>query len=352
MSDHTYVCDGGVWTCTDNISGNTETVTRTGDLNDPDDPHNCTLTEDRVVRDAAGTVLAHTVTTSYILGYGRNAVLREGARSEKIHGQDGLWKSAIADYWHDPSNPRRNGRPKLVRGDDRPWSYQTRDGRGRETLRLDQWDGSVSPLQLQSYVPYTLEEITAMGIACTATETGYAVHPGDANHPDDRNRPRTVTTYHVRGGTAVVTARVWHIHSRGTFGGRPTVTRRTIRAHAADAAIGDPRNAVSTATSYDTDAPGLPLLLRGSPLYSTGEDGFTTFYRHDYGIFDPATRAFTVSAGGPHLCTISMRLTSAFGVIPGKSVRQFTIRDATHDSLDRVTRGNTDTFYKNIYCLR
>ena len=185
-------------------------------------------------------------------------------------------------------------------------------------------------MEFHSDTPYTLAEITAMGIACTATETDYAAHPGDANHQNDRNRPRTVTTYHVRGGTAVVIARVWHIYSRGTTGGLPNVTRRTIRAHAADAAIGDPRNAVSTERSYDTEAPGLPLLLRGSPLYSTGEDGIITRYRHDYGIFDPATRAFTVSAGGPHLRTISMRLTAAFGVIPGKSVRQITIRDATH----------------------
>jgi hypothetical protein len=273
MSDHTYVCAGGAWTCTDNISGITETVTRTGDLNDPDF---FTLTEERVVRDAAGTVLAHTITESYRHGHGRNAVLREGYRLEKTHGQDGYWKSATAGYWHDPSNPRRNGRPKLVRGDDRPWSYQTWDGRGREILRLDQWDGSACPVEFHSDTPYTLAEITAMGIACTATETDYAAHPGDANHQNDRNRPRTVTTYHVRGGTAVVIARVWHIYSRGTTGGLPNVTRRTIRAHAADAAIGDPRNAVSTERSYDTEAPGLPLLLRGSPLYSTGEDGFTT----------------------------------------------------------------------------
>ncbi|MGI6496844.1 MAG: RHS repeat-associated core domain-containing protein [Kiritimatiellia bacterium] len=326
MSDHTYVCDGGTWTCTDNIAGTTETVARTGDLNDPE---NNTLAEERIVRDAAGTVLSHTIVESRRFGSGRTAVLREISRSEKGSGEDN-WKTAHADYWTDTGNPRRNGRPRLVWGDDRPWSYRTWDERGRETLRLDQWDGSACPVEFHSGTPYTLAEIAAMGIACTATETGYAPHPGDAGHPDDRDRPRTVTTCHVRGGTAVVIARAWHTYSRGTAGGRPTVTRRTVRAHAADAAIGDPRNAVSSVTSYDTDAPGVPLLLRGSPVAVTGEDGVTTTCRHDYGIFDPATRAFTISTNGPHLRTISMRTTAAApNGIPGKSVRQLTIRDAT-----------------------
>ena len=118
MSDHTYTCDGGVWTCFDNIAQVAETVTKSGDLNNPYDD---TLREERIVQDAVETVLSHTIVESRRFGSGETAVMRETSRSEKAHGEDN-WKTTSADYWTDIGNPSRNGRPKLVWGDDQSWS--------------------------------------------------------------------------------------------------------------------------------------------------------------------------------------------------------------------------------------
>ncbi|HPX42483.1 MAG TPA: hypothetical protein PLF51_18740, partial [Candidatus Hydrogenedentes bacterium] len=90
-------------------------------------------------------------------------------------------------------------------------------------------------------------------------------------------------------------------------------------------------NAVSSETAFDRNAAGVPLLLRGRPASTTGEDGVMTTYDYALGTFDNANRAFTVSSNGPHRRTISMRTTAAApDGIPGKSVKNLTIQDATH----------------------
>jgi RHS repeat-associated protein len=325
MSDHTYTCDGGVWTCFDNIAQVAETVTKSGDLNNPYDD---TLREERIVQESGEIVLSHTIVESRRFGNGETAVLRETTRYEKAHGENN-WKTTWADYWTDIGNPSRNGRPKLVWGDDRAWRYQTWDDRGRETLRLDQWDGSECPAALQGDTPLTLTNLPAC-IVCTATVMDYEGHAGDSNHSDEFASPRTVTMHLVRDGASTVISRTWHVysHSTNTYA---TVTRLTIRANSATAAIGDSGNAVSTETSFHADATGVPLLLRGRPLSATDENGVTTTYEYALGTFDAATRAFTVSSNGPHLRTVSMQTTAAAPTgIAGKSVKNLTIQDATH----------------------
>jgi RHS repeat-associated protein len=327
MSDQTYTCDSGEWTCFDNIAQVAETVAKTGDLNNPYDD---TLREERVVEAAGGTVLSHTIVESRRFGSGETAVMRETSRSEKAHGEDN-WKSAEAAYWTDNANPRRNGRPKLVWGDDRTWRYQTWDDLGRENMRLDQWDGSECPeATLCGGTPLTVTNLPA-GIVCTATVMDYSPQAGDSSHSDDLGSPRTVTVQLVRNAVATVISRSWHVYTHGFTNGYAAVTVRTIRACSATAAIGDPENAVSTETVFDRDATGVPLLLRGRPASTTGEDDVTTTYDYALGTFDTASRTFTVSSTGPHLRMISMRTTAAApDGIPGKSVKNLTIQDATH----------------------
>ena len=183
--------------------------------------------------------------------------------------------------------------------------------------------------ELWGGTPLTLTNLPA-GIVCTATVMDYEGHAGDSNHSDEFASPRTVTVRLVRDDAATVISRTWHIYSHAT-NTYATVTRLTIRAHSATAAIGDSGNAVTTETVFDSDAPGVPLLLRGRPLSATDENGVTTSYEYALGTFDAATRTFTVSSVGPHLRTVSMRTTAAAPVgIAGKSVKNLTIQDATH----------------------
>ena len=132
------------WTRRDNIARSSELVKREDGLNDPHTGH---LQETRIVRDAAGAVLSHEATGSRRFGVGQKAVLREVCHATlglQSYGEWGLIEDS-ATYWTDEDRPRRNGRPRLVWGESRPWSYQAWGSEGREILRLDQHDGSEVP---------------------------------------------------------------------------------------------------------------------------------------------------------------------------------------------------------------
>ncbi|HOQ62189.1 MAG TPA: hypothetical protein PKZ08_16295, partial [Vicinamibacterales bacterium] len=296
------------WTRRDNIAQSSEQVTREDGLNDP---HTGYLQETRVVRDAAGAILSHDVTGSRRFGVGQKAVLREVYHATlglQSNGELGLIYDS-ASYWTDDDHPRRNGRPRLVWGESRPWSYQAWDDEGREILRLDQYDGSDAPTQLAEFAaPSELADLTAFpAISAIATVSAYAPLPGDSNAPADIDAVRTESRHLVRGGAATLIGRTWRIHTHGTDTvGRATVTVQTIRAGSQTAALdlpapqstasrqaGDSGNAVSTHTRFDSDADGIPLLLRDRPVTSTDEDGITTTYDYVFGDYDSSSRVFT-----------------------------------------------------------
>lgn len=333
MSDETFIYNNGQWNRQDNISRLSENIIHSGDLNDPE---NDTLTEERIIRDLDGLVLSRTMTESRRFGKGVNAVLRETCHREQTFvatetGDDEDMNISCASYWEDDDFPLRNGRPRLVYGNDRAWYYQAWNHRGHALLRLDQWNGSTCPVEaLDHGTPLTLATLPA-GITCTVTVMDYTPLFKDSNHPDDIGIPRTITRWLVRNNTQTMISRQWHVYTHATNDFRPILTTTTIRACSQTAQVDDPGNAVSVDTSFEVDAQGIPLLLRGRTLSSTGEDGVTTVYAYDFGTFNHATHTFTPGAGAPHLRTMSMRTTvAAPNGIPGKSTKDLVIQDAAH----------------------
>ena len=331
MRDVAYICMGdGEWWRFDHIAQASEWATLDDSLNSGADG---VLREERIVRDAANVVLSHEIVESSRFGFGQNAVLRETYHATlglKPDGEPG-WVEDFATYWADDANPRRNGLPRLVRGESRPWSYQAWDAEGREILRLDQYDGSEVPSDMSD-----LSDLSDLSnyptITALATVSDYAPLPGDSGDGADIDSVRTESRHLVRGGVSTLIGRTWWIYTHGTDGnGRATVTVQTIRAGLQTAALGDPGNAVSTETRYDADADGIPLLLRGRPVTSTDEDGVTTTYDYALGVYDSYSRAFTPGGAGTALRTVVSRSTAAApNGIPGKSTQSLTIQDAAH----------------------
>jgi hypothetical protein len=252
------------WACFDNIAQTSGQVLRTDTLDDG--PHGV-LREERIVRDAAGAILSRDIAESRRFGCGQDATLRQTYHATlglEPDGEPGLVEDH-ATYWTDDAHPRRNGRPRLVWGESRPRSYQAWDDEGREILRLDQFDGSEVPWLLANWAaPSDLSDLSDHpGLAAIATVSDYAPLAGDSNPLAALDSVRTESRHLVRDGAATCIGRTWFIHTVGTDTvDRAFATVKTVRARAPDAAFGDPGNAVSTATRFDTDAPGIPLLHR------------------------------------------------------------------------------------------
>ncbi|MGI6495979.1 MAG: hypothetical protein ACOX5G_07810 [Kiritimatiellia bacterium] len=329
MRDVVYSYRGdGEWACFDNIAQTSEQVIRTDTLDDG--PHGV-LREERIVRDAAGAILSRDVAESRRFGCGQDATLRQTYHATlglEPDGAPGLVEDH-ASYWTDDAHPRRNGRPRLVWGESRPWSYQAWDAEGREILRLDPLDGSAAPLDfVDQSDPTDLTDLSDFPtITAIATVSDYAPLAGDSNPPAALDSVRTESRHLVRDGAATCIGRTWHVHTVGTDTvGRAFATVKTIRACSPTAAFDDPGNAVSTATRFDADAPGIPLLLRGRPLESTDEDGVTTACDYALGDYDPATRTFAPGGSGTALRTIARR---SYRSNPSDT-SDLTIQDSAH----------------------
>ena len=321
--DVSYAKAGASWSRANHADGSVETLTRTDDLDGPTG----ILTEERAVADVAGVTLRRTVTESRRIGSGTNAVLRETERRTLAPG--GTWLVATASYWEDDGHPLRNGRPRLIAGDDRAWSYHNYDALGRETFRADQLDGSFAPWDGDEfdidYWPYYTD--------CTVTIFSYEPLVGDSADPMDERTPRTVSRYVLRSfNPSILVAREWTVVTRGVdAGGVPTVTHRTERAASQVAIFGDTGNAVSESTSYSSGAPGVPLLLRGRPISETGEDGMTTHYQYHFGAWDPDLRSFAENVGETHLRVRSWRTTAAAPQgLPWRTTVSETVEETAH----------------------
>ena len=273
MSDDTYVYNDGDWTKFDNISQTSEELVATGDVN-----ADGWKREERVLRDANSTLLSHTITESERLGSFANAVLRETYRAERSWGDN--WNESFASYYTDNDNPKRNGNVRLVWGNARAWRFSAYDAEGRTTLTLDQYDGSGCPNWPLEYMDAdafdgidVINWLQSHWFTAIATVSDYTPLAGDDDSPDDADKPRTVSRYLVDNGTVTLIGRVWTRYTHGVANGYATVTEETITAGAQNAAISDVRNARRTETRYDSDAPGIPLMLRGAVVESLDEDG-------------------------------------------------------------------------------
>ena len=281
MSDETYICDGGDWTRFDNVSKTSEELILDDSLN-----ADGTRREERIVRDAAGVVLSHTISESRRFGSFASAVLRQTRYAER--GWDGHWDESFASYYTDGDNPRRNGSVRLEWGNARAWRFRAYDAEGRAILTLDQHEGSECPAAfLQSLAADSFDGaadalawLKGQPFTAIATVCDYAPLAGDAAAAVDADRVRTESRYLVSGGSVTLVGRTWTRYTHGAADGHATVTVETTAAGAQDAAIGDPRNAVTVETRYDGDAAGVPLVLRGEVVSATDADGITTERAH------------------------------------------------------------------------
>ncbi|MGN0845531.1 MAG: RHS repeat domain-containing protein, partial [Kiritimatiellia bacterium] len=283
MSDETYIYDDGDWTKFDNISQTSEELVTTGDINEDGYKR-----KERILRDADNMTLSHTITESHRLGSFANAVLRQTYYAEKSWGNDN-WNESFASYYTDNENPKRNGNVRLERGNARAWRFSAYDTEGRTILTLDQHDGSGCPdwpLDYMDADAFDSQDIVqwlgSQWFTAVATVYDYTPLAGDGVASVDADKVRTESRYLVENGTVTLIGRTWSRYTHGSANGYATMTVETTTAGAQDATVADVRNACRTETSYDGDAPGIPLMLRGATVTSTDEDGITTAY--DYAI--------------------------------------------------------------------
>ncbi len=271
MSDETFAqSDAGLWSRADNISQVREELS--------DETQDGKRIETRRLSDRSGNVFSHTITTYAQLGTSEYPLECEIERRELSYGN--RWLVSRAAYWTDAQNRHRNGKLRFVSGDDRAWRYQTVDEYGRVKFSLEQWNGSLPPEDAaDGEGEWSLNNLPQDARA-TATVYDYTPLAGDDARVSDKDKVRTVSRYHVREGSATLIDRTWTRYIHGTANGSPTATTETIRAGAATASIDDARNAVSSVTTYDTEAEGIPLILRGKPVSEMDEGGVLRTYTH------------------------------------------------------------------------
>ncbi len=273
MSDETFVYNEGSWTKLNNVSQTSDELVETNDINE-----NGTKREERILRDANNAILSHTVIESKRFGSFENAVMRETYHAEK--SWRGNWNESFASYYIDNDYPKRNGNTRLIWGNACAWKFCAYDTKGRVTLSLCQYEGSECPTNSLLHIEASYFDdkdifawLQAQTLTAIATISDYVPLMDDDANSSDVNKARTESRYLVRDGNITLIGRTWTRYTHGVKNGYETVTKETIIAGAQDATIFDVRNARHIVTRYDSDATGIPLVLRGAVLSSTSEDG-------------------------------------------------------------------------------
>ena len=298
MSDETfaYDYDCGDWTRFDNVA---QVGTRQYSSDDFADYGDGTKIETRTTTDASGNTLGHVTTEQTRIGECDNAVMRETYR-EELTGNG--WKWSRADYWNDPQNHSRHGKPRLVQGNARAWTYTDYDEDGRETLRVEQRGDASVPSEFPHVVSNELLNASVLDNAFV-TVKDYEPPAGDSSHDDDSARPRVETRYVVTNGVAAVIGRTWTRCTRLNRDGYAAIKRETWRTSTQDAtpdfSTFQPSNlSTSIAYSYEITyaytGADTPFLMRGAVAESLAEDGTLTVssYSLSGGVLACETRRY------------------------------------------------------------
>ena len=278
MSDRTYRYSDDKWTCFDNISQTREEVTVNGSFNDG------LQTKEAIIRDAKGKILSHAKTESERIGSYSKAVPREIYHAEKTWNG---WKEAFASYYTDNENPNRNGALRLEWGNAREWRFLSYDKDGKVVLTLEQFNGSILPTNdLASVEANALDNLqktewlSELKVKAIATLYDYTPIQGDSSSINDNCKVRKESRYLVDNGRLTLIGNIWTRYIHSVTNGYPIVTTERIMASAQNATIDSPTNQHTIECSYDENASGLPLILRGKTLYSQDENGILTTYHH------------------------------------------------------------------------
>ncbi len=337
MRDMTYTHLGGEsWERIDHIAGTKEILIREDRLSRP---LYGTFTETRSLTEIdSGKKLSQVITKSLRVGSGRNACVREIERYEL----SAFNKERIryATYWEDSAHPGRHGKRRSSYGNDQPWRYQTYDDDGREILRVEQWNGSAFPKEqfegIDEFVqplPKTLATLPA-GLTAKVTLSDYTpLGEDDVNREVDFYKPRKQETYLLENGVLTLLSRTWFVITPTGQQLLPQTRTVTIRAGAPDAAINDPRNAVSSETVFEETYTN-PIFWfladwhRDEPVRTIDEDGVITDYTYTPGSYDAETRVFTPGQPWTHVQTVvSTSTAEAPNGVAGKSVQEVSIKD-------------------------
>ena len=256
------------WQATDIVAGVREEVEKEDRL-----AEDGRLVERRTKYDGEGNWLGSVERVSELVGEGDSLSLCETYREEQtcvdIHVRQ-------ADYWRDPEHPARNGKLRLLTATDAPWQYHEWDSDGRETICLEQRNGSDVPTSFPLVTSNGVEGVTGVADA-TLTVYDYAPLPGDAENTADFGRVRTESRYVIRRDAVTLVGRTWHVYTHGTSSGYPTVRDERWRASSPEAQFGDSSNVHSYEETVDSaGACEMPIVLRGLPVARLDESGLLT----------------------------------------------------------------------------
>ena len=180
------------WEMSDNIMGVTRTRYEWRDENEPG----------FVTEEYDKTCLGGSIVRAELRTYGK---VGEGATARRRlvrtcgYDENGQYDSSRT-YWCDTDHPDRHARLKSIHSDRQPWAYFDYDASGRETVRIEQLDGSDFP-ELSEVSP-----VATLPQWCSArvTVTDYAAQDGDDAHRNDSFEPRETSVYVRKGGGAPV----------------------------------------------------------------------------------------------------------------------------------------------------
>jgi hypothetical protein len=206
-----------VWEKTDNISGVANTRYEWHDGSDPD-----FIAEEYEETRLGGEAVRSERRSYEKIGAGAKA-RRRLVRAEG-YDEDG-WHESERTYWCDTDNPDRHGRLRSVRSTRQPWTLYGYDDCGRETVRIEQLNGSPFP----DAVEVSPDAALPQGCSAKVTVTGYETQSGDSAHRNDSFEPRAISAYVRHGGDApILVSHETRIYTRET---ELTVYREQTETH-------------------------------------------------------------------------------------------------------------------------
>ena len=267
--DETYAIrhdDAGyiVWEQTDNIRG-VRRVRR--EVCDPFDREFVQLEDVKTY--LAGRLVREETQTYDRIGEGGSAVRR--LVSAEGYDERGAWFKTCT-YYNDADHPRRHGKLRSVRSDRSSWTYYDYDANGRETVRIEQLDGSRFPV-LEAVA---LRASLPVDVSAKITVSSYSPGSWDDEDRNDFEMPRLTETYvRKNGGAPVMIGRTQRSYTRETDGyGVPL--RRIATTEGFGTAV-----RTTERVEYPDDAE-VPACLRGLEVLAENSDGTVSETMYDF----------------------------------------------------------------------
>ena len=312
---------------------------------DPAEPDFVTDVHDKIVRED-WTSISSVMSEFEKVGTGsgaRRRLVRRYGHDEKSEFEENM------DYWNDPANPYRHARLRSVRSNRRAWSFHDYDAQGRETVRLEQLDGSPFPDGLAE-----VSHLAELPWLCSAkaTVTSYEPLPGDSCNRNDAFLPRRRDIWVMRHGKdpVLVGTETW-LYVRAT-----DANGVALRTCVHSSGVGGTLRSETTVSCPEDDY-AVPKHLRGRTVSHTGFDGVTTSSQIEMGSWDATARSFSADPDGAFLRTTTRRTrggaeSETFTVEVQDALRRLVVYSATcHTASNAVLNWSAST-YDDIDRLR